>query len=69
VTWIQDIGYEGLSSANEGSLGKTTPPAMIPKQIITVWSHIMQGNSPYPFMKMIGDVLVEYKRLTATTSQ
>ncbi|KAL2842140.1 hypothetical protein BJX68DRAFT_257905 [Aspergillus pseudodeflectus] len=67
VTWIQDIVSEGLSSANEGSFTKATPPAMIPEQIITVWSHIMQGNSPYPFIKMIGDVLVEYKRLSATS--
>ncbi|KAL3495470.1 hypothetical protein BJX62DRAFT_222663 [Aspergillus germanicus] len=64
VTWMQDIVYEGLSSANEGSFSQATPPAILPEQIITVWSHIMQGNSPYPFIKMIGDVLVEYKQLS-----
>ncbi|KAJ0414695.1 hypothetical protein BJY00DRAFT_19994 [Aspergillus carlsbadensis] len=65
VTWIQDIVYEGLSSANEGSLDQSPSLAMIPERIITVWSHIMQGNSPYPFIKMIGDVLVAYTHLSA----
>ncbi|KAI9376171.1 hypothetical protein BJX61DRAFT_461673 [Aspergillus egyptiacus] len=67
VTWIQDIVYEGSSSANEGISSEGTPPAIIPEQIVTVWSYIMQGNSPYPFIKMIGDVLVEYKRLSTRT--
>ncbi|KAL4879332.1 hypothetical protein BJY04DRAFT_208685 [Aspergillus karnatakaensis] len=65
VTWIQDVVYEGLSSANEGSFSKAAALAMIPDQIVTVWSHIMQGNSPYPFIEMIGDVLVEYKQIAS----
>ncbi|KAJ5094042.1 hypothetical protein N7456_009903 [Penicillium angulare] len=64
VSWIQEVVYEGLSSANDSSFNQTPRPTVLPDHIITVWSHIMQGNSPFPFIKMIGEVLVEYQRLS-----
>ncbi|KAF5856212.1 hypothetical protein ETB97_007688 [Aspergillus alliaceus] len=64
VDWIKDVVYEGLSSANDGSFDTTSRPAILPDQIITVWSHIMQGNSPFTFIRMIGEVLDEYRRLS-----
>ncbi|CAG8248072.1 unnamed protein product [Penicillium olsonii] len=64
VSWIQDVVYEGLSSTDDDSFSGSARPALLPDQIITVWSHIMQGNSPFPFIKLIGQVLVEYKRLS-----
>ncbi|KAB8239041.1 fungal specific transcription factor domain-containing protein [Aspergillus alliaceus] len=64
VDWIKDVVYEGLSSANDGSFDTTSRPAILPDQIITVWSHIMQGNSPFTFIRMIGEVLDEYRQLS-----
>ena len=64
ISWIQDVVYEGLSSTDDDSFSGSARPALLPDQIITVWSHIMQGNSPFPFIKLIGQVLVEYKRLS-----
>ncbi|RAK99339.1 fungal specific transcription factor domain-containing protein [Aspergillus ibericus CBS 121593] len=65
VDWIKEVVYEGLSSVNNCSFDRTGGPAKLPDQIITVWSEIMQGNSPFPFIKMISEVLVEYGRLSA----
>ncbi|KAL4813134.1 hypothetical protein BDW67DRAFT_187988 [Aspergillus spinulosporus] len=65
LDWINDVVYEGLSSANDCSFDNIPRPAVSPDQIITVWSHLMQGNSPVPFIKLISQVLVEYQRLSA----
>ncbi|KAL4901990.1 hypothetical protein BDW74DRAFT_187005 [Aspergillus multicolor] len=66
VDWISEVVYEGLSSADDCSFHSIAGPPISPDQIITVWSHIMQGNSPYPFIKMISEVLVEYQRASTT---
>ena len=29
-------------------------------QVVKVWSHIMQGSSPWSFIRMVGDALVIY---------
>ncbi|KAL4738339.1 hypothetical protein BDV11DRAFT_171066 [Aspergillus similis] len=65
LDWINDVVYDGLSSANDCSFDNNPRPAVSPEQIITVWSHIMQGNSPFPFIELISQVLVEYQRLSA----
>ncbi|KAL6230843.1 hypothetical protein BDW75DRAFT_234101 [Aspergillus navahoensis] len=64
VDWIKEVVYEGLSSANDCSFDISARPDVLPDQIITVWSHIMQGNSPFTFIQMIGEVLGEYRRLS-----
>ncbi|KAL2811007.1 hypothetical protein BJX63DRAFT_433825 [Aspergillus granulosus] len=65
VDWIQEVVHEGLSSANDCSFDSFTRSAISPDQIITVWSQIMQGNSPFQFIRMISEVLVEYGQLLA----
>ncbi|CAG8948506.1 unnamed protein product [Penicillium salamii] len=64
ITWVQDVVREGLSSANDCSFKTAVQVTDLPDQILTLWSHIMQGNSPFPFIRMIGDTLVEYKSLS-----
>ncbi|KAJ5673316.1 hypothetical protein N7507_002443 [Penicillium longicatenatum] len=65
LDWIQEVVYEGLSSLNDPTLDKSIRPSLLPDQIIGVWSHIMQGNSPLSFIRMIGDVLVEYRQTSS----
>ncbi|KAL4745810.1 hypothetical protein BDW72DRAFT_207892 [Aspergillus terricola var. indicus] len=65
LDWINEVVYEGLSSANDCSFDNNPRPAVSPDQIITVWSHIMQGNPPFPFIKLISQVPVEYQQLSA----
>ncbi|KAL4756612.1 fungal specific transcription factor domain-containing protein [Aspergillus foveolatus] len=65
LDWINDVVYESLSSVNDCSFDNIPRPAVSPDQIVTVLSHIMQGNSPYPFIKLISQVLVGYQRLCA----
>ncbi|PYH97537.1 hypothetical protein BO71DRAFT_427025 [Aspergillus ellipticus CBS 707.79] len=62
IEWIQEVVYEGLSSANDCSIDKSARLSLLPDQIIVLWSHIMQGNSPFVFIKMIGEALVEYRQ-------
>lgn len=60
LDWINDVVNEGLSSVNACSFDNIPRPPVLDDQIITVWSHIMQGNSLFPFIKLISQVLVEY---------
>lgn len=65
IDWIREVVYEGLSSLNDPTLDKGTRLSLLPDQIIGLWSHIMQGNSPLSFIKMIGDVLVQYRQTSS----
>ncbi|KAL4801065.1 hypothetical protein BDV19DRAFT_384079 [Aspergillus venezuelensis] len=58
--WVREVVHEGLLSIDEAS----SPSTVLPDHIITIWSHVMRGNSPFPFIELIGDVLVEYNRLS-----
>ncbi|CAI7615774.1 unnamed protein product [Penicillium manginii] len=60
IEWIQEVVHEGLSSVNDSSFEGNIRPVLLPDQIIAIWSHIMLGNSPFPFIKMIGETLVAY---------
>lgn len=66
VEWIREVVYEGLSTVDDCPFDRTTPTGNLPGHLLAVWSHIMQGNSPNPFIQMVGQVLAEYRQLSAS---
>ncbi|PLB52322.1 hypothetical protein P170DRAFT_402401 [Aspergillus steynii IBT 23096] len=61
--WIQDIMSEGLTSiGRQGEASNLSQLNILADRVVEVWSDIMRGNSPWTFIGMLGEVLVEYRR-------
>ncbi|KAL4860589.1 hypothetical protein BDV12DRAFT_181349 [Aspergillus spectabilis] len=62
IQWVQEIVQEGLSSINNECAVLVGAPdhGALASHVIEIWSHVMRGSSPWPFINMIGDVLTIY---------
>lgn len=62
LKWIGDIVQEGLVSINSGNIGPIASSEYwtFSLQVVKVWSHIMQGSSPWSFIRIIGEALTIY---------
>ncbi|KAE8420800.1 hypothetical protein BDV36DRAFT_306294 [Aspergillus pseudocaelatus] len=63
LEWTRDIVRDGSISINGAcpDISSNRPEDLV-NYTIEVWCHIMQGDSPWPFISMLGDAVVEYKR-------
>ncbi|KAF7164590.1 hypothetical protein CNMCM5623_009047 [Aspergillus felis] len=62
VNWIKDVVKEGFAStpctnvqANMSDLDS------LADCVLEIWSYIMQGNFPWAFVNMVGDVIIAYR--------
>ncbi|PIG88053.1 hypothetical protein AARAC_001541 [Aspergillus arachidicola] len=64
LAWTRDIVRDGLISINGvcPDISSERPEDLV-NCTIEVWCHIMQGDSPWPFISMLGDAVVEYKTI------
>ncbi|KAB8276444.1 hypothetical protein BDV30DRAFT_31714 [Aspergillus minisclerotigenes] len=64
IAWTRDIVRDGSISINAvcPDLSSERPEDLV-NGTIEVWCHIMQGDSPWPFISMLGDAVVEYKTI------
>lgn len=64
IAWTRDIVRDGSISINAvcPDLSSERPEDLV-NCTIEVWCHIMQGDSPWPFISMLGDAVVEYKTI------
>lgn len=62
LKWIRDVVQEGFVSVQSDNIGPIPPSDhwAFSFQIVKVWSHIMQGSSPWSFIRMIGEALTIY---------
>lgn len=64
IAWTRDIVRDGSISINAVCPGLSSErPEDLVNCTIEVWCHIMQGDSPWPFISMLGDAVVEYKTI------
>ncbi|KAB8266013.1 hypothetical protein BDV32DRAFT_156168 [Aspergillus pseudonomiae] len=62
LEWTRDIVHDGSISINgvDSDISSSRPQDLV-NCAIKVWCHIMQGDSPWPFISMLGDAVVQYK--------
>lgn len=62
LEWIGDVVQEGLVSVKSDNIEPISSSEYwtFSFQVVKVWSHIMQGSSPWSFIRMIGEALTIY---------
>jgi hypothetical protein len=62
VHWIKEVVKEGFASTPSTNVqANMSDLDSVVDCVLEIWSYVMQGNSPWTFINMVGDVISAYK--------
>jgi hypothetical protein len=62
VHWIKEVVKEGIASTPSTNVqANMSDLDSVVDCVLEIWSYVMQGNSPWTFINMVGDVISAYK--------